>query len=87
MHTITLNKAKTNFHQIINDTLINQDETVIVGEKGSVILMDYQNWESIIETLNLLKDKESLNALLEGHRLRDEGKNIGKSPQEVFYDL
>ncbi len=87
MQTLTLNNAKTNFKQLVNDTLINQEETLIVGEMGSVILMDYKNWQSIIETLNLLKDKTSLNALLEGHKHRNNNKEIGKTINEVFYDL
>ncbi len=87
MQTITLNKANTKFRQIVNDTLKNQNETLIVSDNGSVILMDYEYWEGIVETLNLLKDKESLNALVEGHSLRNDGKNTGKLINEAFYDL
>lgn len=88
MKTVTLDTAVTNLQHIIADTLSNQEETIIVTNNGSVVMIDKQNWESIIETLRLLKDKKSLKALLEGHKQRlKKGKPKGKSVKKVFNDL
>ncbi len=44
--------------------------------------------EGCDETVRLLQDKTSLKALLDGHRVRDEGKiPNGVSMNEAFYDL
>jgi hypothetical protein len=51
---------------------------------------DREEWENILKTLNLLRDKRSLKALLEGHKSRDEGKmptGVGVGVEEAFYDL
>ena len=88
MRTVTLDTAVINLQNIIADTLSNQEETIIVTNNGSVVMIDKQNWEGIIETLQLLRDKKSLKALLEGHKQRlNKGKPNGKSVKEVFNDL
>ncbi len=88
MRTVTLGTAVTNLKHLIADTLTNQEETIIVTDNGSVVMMDKQNWEGIIETLRLLRDKKSLKALLESHQQRlNKGKPKGKSVKEVFNDL
>ena len=88
MRTVTLDTAVTDLQHIIADTLSNQEETIIVTNNGSVVMIDKQNWEGIVETLRLLRDKKSLKALLEGHKQRlNKGKQKGKSVKEVFNDL
>ncbi|MCF8372509.1 MAG: hypothetical protein K9H64_12845 [Bacteroidales bacterium] len=85
MRTVTLHTATTNLQNLIADTLSNQEETVIVTDTGSVVMIDQQNWNGILETLKLLKDEKSLKALLEGHKERSvKGKSKGKSVEEVF---
>lgn len=88
MRTVTLHTATTNLQHLIADTLSNQEETVIVTDNGSVVMIDQQNWNGILETLKLLKDEKSLKALLEGHKDRlGRGKSKGKSVEEVFTDV
>lgn len=50
-------------------------------------MLSQHHWDGMLETLRLLKDKKSLNALLGGHAKRKQGINQGKSPKEIFYDL
>ena len=88
MHSITMEKARKELSSIIAMTVRNRDETVIVSEKGSVVLVEEGEWESIKETLNLLNDEKSLSALLTGQSLRESGKTPeGKSVEEVFSDV
>ncbi len=85
MRTVTLNNATSNLQHLIADTLSNQEETIIVTENGSVVMIDQQNWEGMLETLKLLKDEESLKSLLDGHKQRlKNGKPLGKSVNEVL---
>jgi len=88
MNTITVREASSNLPSVIEKTINNYDETVIVSDNGSVVMVAESYWESMQETLRLLQDKRSLQALLEGHRLRYTGQPIpAKTVDEVFDDL
>ena len=88
MKTVTLNNAVTNLQNIITNTISNQEETIIVTDNGAVVMIDKQNWEGIIETLRLLKDKKSLKALLEGHQQRQKkGRPLGKYEDKKEIDI
>jgi len=87
MVSVTLSDAVGNLPKIIADTISNQEETVIVTDNGAVVMLSQENWDGMLETLRLLKDKRSLKALLEGQSRRKQGINQGKSPEEIFYDL
>jgi len=86
MNAVSMNNAIKDLPGLINRTITDLDETVIVSDFGSVVLIEQTEWESIQETLRLLNDRRSLKALLESHRSRDEGKKIeSKSVEEAFY--
>ena len=88
MNTLSLRQATANFPNLIENTIKNCDETLIVTDYGAVMMIDKEYWEEIQETLALLRDKQSLAALLEGHQLRDKGITPqGKTINEVFNDL
>lgn len=88
MISVSLSNATKSLAQLIEKTVTDNEETLIVSEKGSVVMIDQEEWENIQETLNLLRDRKSLKALLDGHRTRDEGKEPpGVSVQEAFHDL
>jgi len=87
MQTITLNKAIDNLPEIIQKTISNFEETVIATDDGSVVIINQSDYNAMMETLNLLKDEKSLNALLEGHKQRKNGSVSGKNIDQVFNDL
>jgi PHD/YefM family antitoxin component YafN of YafNO toxin-antitoxin module len=88
MNTLSLREATFNLPNLIENTIKNCDETLIVTDSGAVMMIDKEYWEEIQETLALLRDKKSLAALLEGHQLRDKGITPpGKTIDEVFNDL
>lgn len=88
MNTLTVNKALTNFPKLIENTINNFEETIIVSDSGSVVMISQSEWNSIMETIKLLTDKQSLKALIEGQKNREEGKKSeSKTIQEAFYDI
>lgn len=88
MNTITLQKASKNLSQIVNNTIKNNEETVIVSDDGSVVLINQYEWENMKETISILNDETSLKALVEGHRDRLQNNPIkAKTIKEAFYDL
>ena len=62
MDALNIQKAKTNFRQII-DCCINYDEEfVITTNKGNVVLINEDRYKRIIESLSILKDiREAIN--------------------------
>ena len=88
MTAISLNDAIKSFGIMFHDTIADSTETVIVSDNGSVVLINLQDWNNIQETLRLLRDKESMVALLESHKARAEGRSLKSfTVEEAFYDL
>ncbi len=88
MMTITVEKAEKDIESIINHTLDSGEETVIVTSKGAIVMVPENDWYSIQETVRLLADKKSLAALLEGHRVRENGgKPESSSISDHFPDV
>jgi PHD/YefM family antitoxin component YafN of YafNO toxin-antitoxin module len=87
MNAITIDNAISNFPQIVTNTIRNYEETVIVGEQGAVVLISQQEWNSIMETVRLFRDKKSLKSLLDGHSARRKGlKAKGETLNKAFHD-
>ena len=88
MNALSLREASSNLPNLVENTIKNCEETLIVTDYGAVMMIDKEYWEEIQEILALLRDKQSLAALLEGHQLREKGiKLSGKTINEVFNDL
>lgn len=88
MNMIPVQEASQNLADIISKTIDDSDENAIVSDVGVVILVPHQHWDSIQETLRLLQDKRSLQALLEGHRVRELGQPVeAVTVNEAFGDL
>lgn len=51
MQTLTISTAINDFNNIFNNVINNSDETFIVSDKGSVVIIDKNEWENIQETL------------------------------------
>jgi hypothetical protein len=64
MNAIGLQQATQTLPQLIQQTLNNCEETIIVSDAGAVVMSDLREWENMQETLRLLHDKISLKALL-----------------------
>jgi PHD/YefM family antitoxin component YafN of YafNO toxin-antitoxin module len=88
MNAITIDNAISNFPQIVTNTIRNFEETIIVGEQGAVVLISQQEWNSMMETIKLFRDKKSLKSLLEGHSVRRKGqKPNSETINQTFHDL
>lgn len=88
MNAMTVTEASRNLPDVITKTIDNSDETIIVSDSGTVVMVAESYWESIQETLKLLQDKRSLKALLDGHRRREADQPVqAKTVEEAFSDL
>ena len=88
MNAITIDKALSDFPGLIENVVTEHEETFIVSDYGTVVMIGQNEWNSILETIKLLRDKESLKSLLEGHSIRRKGKqSVSKTVEQAFYDL
>ncbi len=83
MKTITLNQIQNNLNLLIQQTIDDNDELTISTDSGAVVLLSEKEWNSINETLLILKDKRALSALLNGHRSRKNGEVPKSSTPEL----
>ncbi|MEI7869544.1 MAG: type II toxin-antitoxin system prevent-host-death family antitoxin [Candidatus Methylumidiphilus sp.] len=88
MQFYTLQQASADLDQVIARAVYDQEEAAIVSENGTVFLVPQEEFESMRETLRLMSDRRSFNALLEGHCQRDAGQVPDfPSVEKIFYDL
>ena len=88
MNAVGIKQAVRILPELIQKTIENSEETIIVTDSGAAVLIDQREWDRIVETLRLFQDKISLNALLNGHKIRKEGKiPDAVTVEEAFDDL
>lgn len=88
MQFYTLQQASIGLGEVIARAVQDHEEAAIVSDRGSVILIPQDEFESMRESLRLLNDPRSLKALLAGHAQRDE-RRLSDLPtvEQVFDDL
>jgi antitoxin YefM len=75
LRTIPLSEAKARLSEIVKD--VSETEEVVVISKGgapSTVLMSVSEYESLIETLEILSDPETMKKLMKAGKELKEGK-------------
>lgn len=65
MYSVSTEKAKQNLQNLIDITLDNEDLVNIVSDKGNVILLNETNYNNLMLTLEVYKNSNFKNSLLE----------------------
>ena len=87
MEAVSLSEGRRRLFAL-RDYVVNNDEEIIMTHKnGNVVLISMAEWEAYRETYRLLRDKETLRALLASFDAHDAGETQGKTPEEIFEDL
>lgn len=69
-----LTDARNRLSEIVDEVIATGSELVITKHGRPVaVIMGYDDYESLIETLNILSDPEAMNALTEAERDLAEG--------------
>ena len=81
--TIPASKAKTHFSNLLK-RIREQHESFAITQRGKIegVLMSYEEYEGLIETLEILSDKELMRGVKRG--LRDEKAGRIHKHEEVF---
>lgn len=53
MNTITVTNARQNLYQLVNETNLSHTPIQIMGKQSSAVLLSYDDWKAIEETLFL----------------------------------
>lgn len=87
MQTISVPEASERLSELCASVAGDYEQIILTREHGNVVLISMDEWETYRETMQLLKDKAALKALIQSFEDHDAGKSRGKSPGEVFTDL
>ncbi len=87
MEAVSLSEGRRRLFELRDQVVNNDEEIIMTHKKGNVLLISMAEWEAYRETYRLLRDKETLRALLALFDVHDAGKTTGKAPEEVFEDL
>lgn len=69
MSTSSLTDARTNFSEIVEHVVSTGEEwTVTRHGRPVAVVLAYDEYESMIETLNILSDAETMEAIEEGRQ-------------------
>lgn len=81
--TIPVSKAKAHFSDLLK-RIKEHHESFVITQRGKIegILMSYDEYESLIETLEILSDRELMDSIERG--LREEESEELHSHEEVF---
>jgi prevent-host-death family protein len=81
--TIPASKAKTHFSNLLK-RIREHHESFAITQRGKIegVLMSYEEYESLIETLEILSDKELMRSVERG--LKDEKAGRVHKHEEVF---
>ncbi len=67
MNTAPLTEVRDNLKQIVDDVVSTGDEYVITRHgKPLAVVLSYDEYESLVESLNLLSDDAAMAAIAEG---------------------
>lgn len=85
LETIPASKAKTYFSELLK-RIREHHESFAITRRGKIegVLISIEEYESLIETLEILSDRELVESINRG--LKDEKKGRLYSHEEVFQD-
>jgi len=83
--TITVSKAKAHFSELLK-RIKDHHESFAITQRGKIegVLMSYEEYESLTETLEILSDRDLMNSIQKG--LSEEKRGKLHSHKDVFED-
>ena len=87
MEALTISEGRKRLFELRNRVVSDDDQVILTHKSGNIVLISMEEWESFQETRRLLKDKETMKALIQSFEDHDGGKQYGKPVSEVFSDF
>lgn len=86
MEAMSISEARQRLFELRELVVDNQEAVIMTHKKGNAVLISMAEWEAYQETMRLLNDKTTLQALVDSFAAHDAGIPA-KSVSEVFADL
>ena len=87
MEALSIVEGRERLFELREKVISDHDQVILTHEGGNVVLISMDEWNAYQETRRLLRDKETLRALLQSFEDHDVKKMQGKSVDDVFSDL
>ena len=87
METLSIREGRNRLPEIYKRVVNQNDQFMLSDIEGKMVIVSLHEWESVLETLRLLRDKSAFKALLQSFVDHDQGQKSGKSFEDVFAEL
>lgn len=87
MQAMSISEGRKRLFELRESVVDNYERVVLTHKKGSVILLSMEEYESWLETLRLMQDEPSWNALQRALKNPQEIIEHGAKFEDVFADL
>jgi antitoxin YefM len=83
MKTVSLTDARDNFQQIIEEVATGAEYLITRSDNPVAAVVAYEEYESLLETFNLLSDESAMAAIAEGQAQARAGQAVGLDRRQV----
>lgn len=66
MTYLIANEARKNLYRLIDQVTLNHEPTIIKGKRNKAVLISFEDWQDIEETLLVASDKELSDSIIKG---------------------
>lgn len=87
MHTVKISNYRSHLAKYHKEVSKNHDPLRVFGTGGDVVILSADDYESLVENIYILKDKVTMQALMDVRKKVAKGTFKGKNISEVFNDL
>lgn len=87
MQTTKVSDYRSNLATLHSKVIKNHNPLMVSGREGDVVILGADDYENILETIHILKDKITMNSLINVREQISQNKFSGQETQDAFKDL
>jgi len=87
MQTAKVSDYRTNLATLHSKVIKNHNPLMVSGRGGDVVIIAADDYENILETIHILKDKTTINSLMNVRKQINQNSFSGQETQDAFKDL
>lgn len=87
MQTAKVSDYRSNLATLHSSVIKNHNPLMVSGRDGDVVIIAADDYENILETIHILKDKITINSLMNVREQMSNNTFSGQETQDAFKDL
>ncbi len=87
MNAISISEGRKQLFELREQVVEEQEQIILTHKQGNVVLISIDEWNAYQETARLLRDRETMRALLQSFDDHDADRDVGKPINKVFVDI